>query len=165
MIGEKSRFEKLIVIKEVVSTRRGRMFKCVCDCGKECIVVGTDLLKRRTKSCGCIKKTILGKLTKKHGKISTRAYSSWKNMRTRCLNKNYPYYKNWGGRGIKICKRWDNFSLFFKDMGERPESYTLERVNNNGNYCPSNCKWASRSEQAKNTRQRKKDIKGRFVKI
>ena len=80
-------------------------------------------------------------------------YSTWSNMKGRCYNPNRPVYKYYGGRGIKVCDRWKNsFKLFLKDMGERPEGCTLDRINNDGNYEPTNCKWSTTVEQNKNRR-------------
>lgn len=82
-------------------------------------------------------------------------YGTWKRMRSRCMSKSHPRYHDWGGRGIKICKRWDDFAMFVKDMGKRPHGYSLDRIDNDGNYSPENCKWSTVSEQNKNQRIRK----------
>lgn len=87
-------------------------------------------------------------------------YGTWKRMRGRCNSKTHPRYADWGGRGIKVCSRWDDFANFASDMGERPEGYSLDRIDNDGDYCPENCKWSSVSEQNKNQRVRKDSISG-----
>lgn len=87
-------------------------------------------------------------------------YGTWKRMRSRCMCKSHPRFADWGGRGIKVCKRWDDFALFVKDMGERPEGHSLDRIDNNGDYCPENCKWSTVSEQNKNQRVRKDSESG-----
>jgi hypothetical protein len=97
---------------------------------------------------------------KKHGHTTATTvsptYSSWKGMLTRCYNKNLPYYRLYGGRGICVCKKWHEFKNFLKDMGVRPPGkYSLDRIDNNGNYEPSNCRWATTVEQAQNTRRNK----------
>ncbi len=81
-----------------------------------------------------------------------RAYSSWRDMKARCLNNRHPWYKYYGGRGIMVCKDWHSFDNFYADMGERPKGYSIERIDVNGDYTPSNCKWIPMSEQSKNRR-------------
>ncbi len=83
---------------------------------------------------------------------STKIYCAWLAMRSRCLNKNNKFYSYYGGRGIKICKRWDEFKNFLSDMGQRPKCRILDRKNTNGNYTPSNCRWANDNQQARNRR-------------
>ena len=118
------------------------LFKC--DCGKEKIIYVAGVKNGRTKSCGCLRAP--------HGMTGTRIYKSWDAMKGRCFNRNGKDYKNYGGRGITICKEWLTFENFYRDMGERPEGKTLDRIKNNEGYCKSNCKWSTQKEQMNNTR-------------
>ena len=125
-------------------------YVCLCDCGNTLSVAGGNLHRNDsgTRSCGCSK---TGNPT--HGLSRTITYKTWKSMRGRCTNLSDSVYKYYGGRGIKICKRWDKFENFLADMGERPSlKYSLDRINNDGDYKPSNCRWATSNEQRRNQR-------------
>jgi hypothetical protein len=133
---------------------------CRCDCGGEGIVRGDKLIKGLSKSCGCISKEMFVKRVTKHGhtkhRLHSRAYSCWKNMKGRCLNPQHKQYPDYGGRGITVCQRWLIFENFYADMGDPPPDLSLDRINNNGNYEPGNCRWATVAEQLANRRPRSK---------
>jgi len=127
--------------------------KCYCTCGKIKIIRTDSLASGNSRSCGCLsmelrkqKKTFYSHM------IHTPTYKSWSGMIQRCNNKNNRAFKNYGGRGIKVCKRWLKFENFWKDMGTCPEGLSLDRKNNDGNYCKSNCRWVTRDVQANNQR-------------
>jgi pentatricopeptide repeat protein len=132
------------------------LWLCRCDCGAERLVIGGDLRRGASKGCRACARLVHGHSRKgRH----TRAYRVWCGMLQRCYNPNQPQYADWGGRGIRVCERWHSFVNFLVDMGEPPPGLTIERKNNDGNYEPSNCKWATRSEQQRNRRPPKLRIK------
>ena len=137
---------------------------CTCDCGVTRIFKTISrIVSGRTKSCGCKRMGAMHQAIRKHGHATgnkSGAYSSWRAMNSRCNYIFNKYYSNYGGRGIKVCERWcgrDGFINFLSDMGERPEGFSLDRIDSDGPYSPDNCKWSNRSEQNKNRKFRKKE--------
>ena len=142
-------FGRLTVIKRIGSQSGDITWLCLCECGKEKIVLRGNLKSGNTKSCGCY---II-----QHGHCISNSvsptYGSWSAMKARCNNKKNPRYAGYGGRDIKICEHWLNsFENFLADMGERPPGTTLERKNNNGDYEPDNCCWGTSEQQYSNKR-------------
>jgi hypothetical protein len=152
MIGQK--FNKLTVIAEVKTNGKNKQWKCICDCGKETIARQSRLQNGDKKSCGCFGFEQISTINKKHGRYKHPLYCIWLGMIQRCTKKNQHNYSRYGGRGIKVCDRWFDIENFIADMGERPSlKHTLERVNNDGDYGPDNCCWATMKEQSLNKRQ------------
>lgn len=127
-----------------------------CDCGENLTARGSEVKRGATKSCGCLvsEATIASNTT--HGMSRDRVYRTWINMRSRCNNPNDKYYPDYGGRGIVVCDEWqESFEAFLADMGMPNEGESIDRVDNNGNYCPDNCVWAYHTQQMRNKRTSK----------
>jgi hypothetical protein len=153
MIGQ--RFGMWVVIEAIAKkTTKYTEWLCLCDCGNIKAVRSYSLMSGHSKSCGCIRSAAVSSRNFKHGLTHSPGYAAWKDMISRCYNKknkSYPYY---GGRGISVCREWRHSPVqFFADMGTKPfEGAEIDRIENNGNYCPSNCQWATRTQNNRNTR-------------
>ena len=153
------RFGYLVAISPKCEKGRRVMWLCKCDCGKEHYVDAYALSHGATKSCGCMVKAMISAKNTKHGMANTAIYHDWYLMKGRCNNPNNSRYKYYGARGIKVCEEWDkSFEAFYEYVSKLPDygtpTYTLDRINNDGNYEPGNVRWASKKTQALNRRKR-----------
>lgn len=157
------RFGRLQVVKEAGRSRDGRvLWLCTCDCGRETLARGSCLAHGRTTSCGCYRHDAV----KTHGMKGTKAYAVWVDMIQRCTNPGNCNYERYGGRGITVCDEWkSSFSVFYADMGQPSPNQSIDRINVNGNYEKANCRWATKTQQSRNTRfQLNPNVGIRFLK-
>lgn len=151
------RFGRLVVLRRDRNLGRQAAWLCECDCGYVAIVRGTCLRLGRVRSCGCLLREHPG-MKPRHGMTGTPTWNSWSSMLARCTDPNATGWKHYGGRGIRVCPQWQRgpggFERFLADMGTRPVGTSLDRIDNEGNYEPSNCRWATPKEQRSNQRPR-----------
>ena len=149
------KYGRLTVLDRAPNVGKFVAWRCLCECGKHTTVLAGHLRMGRIISCGCYLKENSKRRATKHGHWGTKLHKIWLTMRQRCNNPRCKSFEGWGGRGIKICKEWDDFSVFesWALSHNYIEGLSIERVENNGNYCPENCKWIPKGDQNKNTRR------------
>lgn len=157
------RFGRLIAVSRS-GTRSPAHWLCKCDCGAEKVINGAWLRDGTCRSCGCYRSERMVKMNTVHGMKGTSEYAAWSAMVERCHNSKHAAWKNYGGRGIKVCEDWRaSFENFYRDVGKKTtRDHTLDRINNDGNYEPSNVRWATYKEQALNRKNCERDELGRW---
>lgn len=151
MIG--TRYGRLVV-ERVEKVNDRTVCHCLCDCGNSKVVRRDHLICNKIVSCGCYQREIAGNLNRTHSMSQSRIYRIWKSLRNRCENSNIPQYSDWGGRGINVCDDWKTFESFYEwsmNNGYN-DNLSIDRINNDGNYCPENCRWVTAQEQSLNRR-------------
>lgn len=159
-IGGK-KFGRLTVLRYDSTKEKRAYWQCRCDCGNRIITAGKTLRSGATQSCGCLQKERTSKARMTHGLSGTRLYRIWGVMKSRAANKNFDRFRYYGARGISVCEEWKNSFEVFRDWSLKngyENHLTIDRINNDGNYEPSNCRWATISTQMKNRRKFKKNV-------
>lgn len=154
VIGERRGFAVVTGEAPRKILKRGpvRAIECRCDCGRVVTKALSNWRKKSAHSCGCMKGELIAVQIRTHGMGASREYNTWRTMIKRCQDPRVWNFHRYGGRGIRVCERWQKFENFYADMGEKPTDLQLDRINNDGNYEPGNCKWSTAKEQANNRR-------------
>lgn len=147
------KFGRLLVINRAENVGYNTRWNCICDCGNKTITTSYNLTKGRSKSCGCLSLEKMNKTNTKHGYKHARLYRIWCGMKKRCYNTKYEYYNRYGGRGIAVCEEWKSSFINFKNWAIKngyKDNLEIDRIDNNGNYEPNNCRWEDRINQVRN---------------
>lgn len=153
-----ARFGRLVVTAAAGrDKKRNLLWRCVCECGSEIVTAGYRLRSGETRSCGCLQRETVTARNASHGQSGTRLYNIWSNMLARCGNENNPQFADYGGRGIAVCREWHDFTSFeaWAKASGYSDDLTIDREENDGNYEPSNCRWATSLQQSRNKRPRR----------